>query len=59
MSRIDVKLPFAMTGPKTTAGKGVLQLRKVVADFLRLVAELWTPGGPCGHFPRIDALQAL
>jgi hypothetical protein len=44
---VDVKLPFAMTGAKTTAGKGVLQMTKVVADILRLVAEPW--GGPCRH----------
>jgi hypothetical protein len=29
---VDVKLPFAMTGPKTTAGKGVFQMAKVVAS---------------------------
>jgi len=43
MTALDVKLPFAMTGPKTTAGKGVFQMAKVVADILRLVAELWPP----------------
>ena len=36
---VDVKLPFAMTGPETTAGK-VFQMAKVVADILRLVARL-------------------
>jgi len=40
---VDVKLPFAMTGPKTTAGKGVFQMAKVVADILRLIAELRPP----------------
>jgi hypothetical protein len=39
----DVKLPFAMTGPKTTAGKGVFRMAKVVADILRLIAELRPP----------------
>jgi hypothetical protein len=42
MSRIDVKLPFAMTGPKTTAGKGVF---RIVADILRLIAELRAAAG--------------
>jgi hypothetical protein len=28
MSQIDVKLPFAMTGPKTTAGKGVFRMAR-------------------------------
>jgi hypothetical protein len=41
--RVDVKLPFAMTGPKTTAGKGVFRMAKVVADILRLIAELRPP----------------
>ncbi len=39
----DVKLPFAMTGPKTTAGKVVFQMAKVVAGILRLIAELRPP----------------
>jgi hypothetical protein len=30
-----------MTGAKTTAGKGVLQMTMVVADILPLVAEPW------------------
>jgi len=29
---VDVKLPFAMTGPKTTAGNGMFQMTKVVAS---------------------------
>ena len=40
---VDVKLPFAMAGPKTSAGKGVFQMAKVVADILRLVAKLRPP----------------
>jgi hypothetical protein len=28
---VDVKLPFAMMGPNTAAGKGVFQTAKVVA----------------------------
>ena len=32
-----------MTGSKTTAGKGVVQMAKVVADILRLIAELRPP----------------
>ncbi len=39
----SVKLPFALTGPKTTAGKGVFQMAKVVADILPLIAELRPP----------------
>jgi len=39
----DVKRPFAMTGPKTTAGKAVFQTAKVVADILRPIAELPPP----------------
>jgi hypothetical protein len=36
-SGVDVKLPFALTGPKTTAGKAVFYMAKVVADILRLM----------------------
>ena len=39
----SVKLPFAMTGPKTTAGKAVFQMERVVADILRLITELRPP----------------
>jgi hypothetical protein len=36
----DVKLPSAMKGPKTTAGKGLFWMAKAVAGTLRLIAEL-------------------
>jgi len=32
-----------MTGPKTTAGKAVIQMAKIVADIFRLIAELRPP----------------
>jgi hypothetical protein len=34
---IDVKLPFALTGPKNAAGKAVFYMAKVVPDILRLM----------------------
>jgi hypothetical protein len=40
---VGVKLPFAMTGPTTTAGKAVFQMEMVVADIFRLIAELRPP----------------
>jgi hypothetical protein len=32
-----------MTAPKTTAGKGVFKMARIVADILRLIAELRPP----------------
>jgi hypothetical protein len=32
-----------MTDPQTTAGKGMFQMSKIVADILRLIAELRPP----------------
>jgi len=40
---LDVKLPFAISGPITTVGKAVFQRAKVVADILRPIAELPPP----------------
>ena len=54
-----------MAGPKTSAGKGVFQMAKVVADILRLVAKLRPPpvtsgaAGDARLYRLLDELDVL